>query len=58
MFVGDYELDFLYGNPWVHKLISTEVGARWFDEEAPLIYSEDFLSKVRDFKEKEITNGG
>ncbi len=57
MFVGDYELDFLYGNPWVHKLIATEVGTRWFEEEAPLIYSEDFLKKVRDFKGKEISNG-
>ena len=25
MFSGDYDLDFLYGNPWVHRLINTEV---------------------------------
>ena len=46
MFVGDYDLDFLYGNPYVHRLIATEVGARWFDEEAPLMYSKDFLEKI------------
>ena len=50
MFAGDYDLDFLYGNPWVHKLISTEVGARWFGEEAPLLYSKGFLDKMRSFK--------
>jgi hypothetical protein len=54
MFDNDYDLDFLYGNPWVHKLISTEVGARWFEEEAPLIYSKDFLDKVETFKGKAI----
>jgi hypothetical protein len=52
MFAGDYDLDFLYGNPWVQKLINTEVGARWFDEEAPLLYSKDFLNKVGDFRGK------
>ena len=54
MFADDYDLDFLYGNPWVHKLISTKVGARWFDEEAPLLYSMDFLDKVGDFKVKAV----
>jgi hypothetical protein len=53
MFVGDYDLDFLYGNPYVHKLIATEVGARWFDDEAPLTYSEDFLAKIEDFRPKD-----
>ena len=54
MFDNDYDLDFLYGNPWVHKLISTEVGMRWFGEEAPFIYSKDFLNKVASFKGKAI----
>ena len=52
MFVGDYDLDFLYGNPYVHKLIATEVGGRWFDNEAPLTYSEDFLAKIEGFRSK------
>ena len=52
MFSGDYDLDFLYGNPYIHKLINTEVGERWFSEEAPLIYSEDFLTKVSKFRNK------
>lgn len=52
MFSGDYDLDFLYGNPYVHKLINTEVGERWFSEEAPLLYSEDFLKKVSNFRNK------
>ena len=52
MFDDDYDLDFLYGNPMIHKLISTEVGEQWFNDEAPLIYSEDFLAKVANFKGK------
>ena len=51
-FDNDYDLDFLYGNPWIHKLINTEVGARWFDEEAPLLYTKNFLDKVGDFRRK------
>ena len=54
MFGGDYDLEFLYGNPWVHKLIATEVGTRWFDEEAPLLYSEDFLGKIKGFRAKTV----
>ena len=50
MFAGDYDLDFLYGNPYVHRLIATKVGARWFDEEAPLMYSKDFLEKIENFR--------
>ncbi|MBM89375.1 MAG: hypothetical protein CMQ41_13465 [Gammaproteobacteria bacterium] len=50
MFAGDYDLDFLYGNPYMHKLLKTEVGERWFKEEAPLLYSEDYLMKVASFK--------
>jgi len=50
MFAGDYDLDFLYGNPYMHRLIATEIGARWFDEEAPLIYSKDFLGKIENFR--------
>jgi hypothetical protein len=50
MFAGDYDLDFLYGNPYLHRLIATKVGARWFDEEAPLVYSKDFLEKIENFR--------
>ncbi len=55
-FNSDYDLDFIYGNPWIHKLINTEVGARWFDEEAPLLYPKDFLDKLGDFKVKAVNH--
>jgi hypothetical protein len=31
-FEGDYDVEFLYGNPFMHKLINTDVGERWFKE--------------------------
>ena len=54
MFSGDYDLDFVYGNPWAQRLLTTDVGARWFDEEAPLLHSKDILSQVADFKGKTV----
>ena len=51
-FEGDYELEFLYGNPFIHKLISTKEGARWLKEDAPSLYSKEFLDNILKFKDK------
>ena len=49
-FEGDYELEFLYGNPYLHKLIDTEEGGRWFEEEASALFSKEFLDNVARFR--------
>ena len=49
-FEGDYELEFLYGNPYLHKLIDTEEGGRWFKEEASALFSGEFLDNVARFR--------
>ena len=45
-FDGDYELEFMYGNRYLHELLNTRIGTTWFKETAPLLYSEDFLQKI------------
>ena len=49
-FEGDYEVEFLYGNPYLHKLINTKEGSRWFEEDAPAIFSKEFLDNVSRFR--------
>ena len=49
-FDGDYELEFMYGNKYLHELLNTSIGSTWFKETAPLLYSEDFLQKISEFK--------
>ena len=49
-FEGDYEVEFLYGNPYLHKLINTKEGGRWFEEDAPAIFSKEFLDNVSRFR--------
>jgi len=49
-FDGDYELEFMYGNKYLHELLNTSIGSAWFKETAPLLYSEDFLQKISEFK--------
>jgi len=49
-FDGDYELEFMYGNKYLHQLLNTNIGSTWFTEKAPLLYSEDFLQKILEFK--------
>ena len=49
-FDGDYEIEFLYGNKYLHQLLNTSIGSTWFKENAPLLYSEDFLEKISGFK--------
>ena len=55
-FEGDYELEFLYGNAYLHKLINTEEGSRWFEEDAPAIFSKEFLDNVSKFRSKKLEN--
>ena len=49
-FDGDYELEFMYGNKYLHELLNTRIGSTRFKETAPLLYSEDFLQKISEFK--------
>ena len=49
-FDGDYGMDFLYGNPYLHELLNTNIGSTWFKEKAPTLYSEDFLENILKFK--------
>ena len=55
-FEGDYDLEFLYGNPFMHKLINTEVGERWFKEEAPMMFSAEFLSNISAYRNKDLSS--
>ena len=55
-FEGDYDLEFLYGNPFMHKLINTEVGERWFKEDAPMMFSAEFLSNISAYRNKDLSS--
>ena len=49
-FDGDYELNFLVGNPYLHMLLNTRIGSKWFEEKAKVLYSEEFLDTIAKFR--------
>ena len=55
-FEGDYDVEFLYGNPFMHKLINTDVGERWFKEDASMLFSEEFLSNISAHRNKDLSS--
>ena len=55
-FEGDYDVEFLYGNPFMHKLINTDVGERWFKEDARMLFSEEFLSNISAHRNKDLSS--
>ena len=44
---GDYTAEGLYDYPHVNRLLTTKVGSEWFKQEAPLLFSEEFLDNIR-----------
>jgi len=44
---GDYTVEDLYDYPHVNRLLTTKVGSEWFEQEAPLFFSEEFLNNIR-----------
>ena len=49
MFLDDYDEAFMLNNPYLQKLLETEVGSHWFKHEAQLTFSEEFLTIIKKF---------
>ena len=52
LFSDDYDFDFLFGNSYASRLLDTKVGSLWFEQEAPLLYSEEYLNSIREYRAK------
>ena len=54
LFSDDYDFDFLFGNSYPSKLLDTKIGSLWFEQEAPLLYSEEYLNSIREYRAKRV----
>ena len=50
----DYDIEYLYDYPMINRLLQTKIGSTWFEQEAPLTFSEDFLENIRKFHMKRV----
>ena len=49
---GEYEMDFIIGNPYMHSLLDTKVGSVWFKEKSQNFFSKEFLENIANFRNK------
>ena len=49
---GEYEMDFIIGNPCMHSLLDTKVGSVWFKEKSQNFFSREFLENIANFRNK------
>ena len=52
----DYDIEYLYDYPMINRLLQTKIGATWFEQEALLTFSEEFLENIRRFHMKKVWN--
>ena len=45
----DVETTFDLLNPYLEKILNTVVGKRWLEEEAPSLFTHEFLDALREF---------